>query len=79
MEIDLTIHTDLACQILTGFIRSEITRMGFTRAVINLSGGIDSALSCTLAADGAGGGKRAGASACRMPPARRIRSTTPSR
>ncbi len=50
MEIDLTIHSDLACQILTGFIRSEITRMGFTRAVINLSGGIDSALSCTLAA-----------------------------
>jgi NAD+ synthase len=50
MEIDLSINTDLACQILTGFIRSEVTRMGFSRAVINLSGGIDSALSCYLAA-----------------------------
>jgi NAD+ synthase len=50
MQIDLTINTDLALTILTGFIRSEITRVGFTRAVIGLSGGIDSALSCVLAA-----------------------------
>jgi NAD+ synthase len=50
MNVDLTINTDLATQILTGFIRSEITRMGFKHAVINLSGGIDSALSCYLAA-----------------------------
>jgi NAD+ synthase len=50
MDINLSINTDLACQILTGFIRSEVTRMGFSRAVINLSGGIDSALSCYLAA-----------------------------
>lgn len=48
--VDLTINTDLANQILTGFIHSEITRMGFKHAVINLSGGIDSALSCFLAA-----------------------------
>ena len=46
---DLTINTDLARQILTGFIKSEITRVGFSRAVIGLSGGIDSALSCALA------------------------------
>ena len=52
--IDLSLDTDLARQILTGFIRSEITRMGFTRAVINLSGGIDSALSCFLAAEALG-------------------------
>ena len=51
---DLTINTDLARQILTGFIHSEITRMGFTRAVINLSGGINSALSCYLAAEALG-------------------------
>lgn len=51
---DLTINTDLARRILTGFIRSEITRVGFTRAVIGLSGGIDSALSCYLAADALG-------------------------
>ncbi len=54
MDINLNINTDLARQILTGFIRSEITRMGFSKAVINLSGGIDSALSCYLAAEALG-------------------------
>jgi len=54
MEINLNINTELARQILTGFIRSEITRMDFTKAVINLSGGIDSALSCYLAAEALG-------------------------
>lgn len=48
--IDLTINTDLARQILTGFIRTEITRVGYQKAVINLSGGLDSALSCYLTA-----------------------------
>lgn len=52
--IDLSIHTELARQILTGFIRSEIQRAGFQRAVIALSGGIDSALSCYLAAEALG-------------------------
>ena len=47
---DLTIHSELANRILTGFIHSEIIRMGFTRALVGLSGGIDSALSCYLAA-----------------------------
>jgi len=51
---DLTINTDLASQILTGFIKSEVTRVGFTRAVINLSGGLDSALSCVLTAQALG-------------------------
>jgi NAD+ synthase len=49
-QVDLTINTDTARQILTGFIHSEITRAGFSRAVVNLSGGLDSALSCYLAA-----------------------------
>src|SRR3972149_10471190 len=49
MQIDLTINTDVALTILTGFIRSEIRRVAFKRAVIGLSGGIDSALSCALA------------------------------
>jgi NAD+ synthase len=49
--IDLSINPDLARKILTGFIKSEITRAGFSRAVINLSGGLDSALSCVLAAE----------------------------
>jgi NAD+ synthase len=49
MEIDLSIDTDLVTKILTKFIQSEITRFGFSRAVVNLSGGIDSAVSCVLA------------------------------
>src|SRR5512138_1600756 len=52
--IDLTINTDVARQILTGFIKSEVCRMGFTHAIINLSGGLDSALSCALAAEALG-------------------------
>jgi NAD+ synthase len=51
---NLTINTDLARTILTGFLKTEITRTGFTRAVIGLSGGIDSALSCFLAAEALG-------------------------
>lgn len=54
MKTDLTINTDLTRKILTGFVKSEITRVGFTRAVIGLSGGIDSALSCALAAEALG-------------------------
>jgi len=54
MQNDLSINSDLARQILTGFIRSEITRAGFSRAVIALSGGIDSAVSCYLAAEALG-------------------------
>lgn len=52
--VDLTIDTRLAHKILTGFLRSEITRHGFERAVIGVSGGIDSALSCFLAAEALG-------------------------
>jgi len=48
--IDLTIHTDLAQTILIGFLHTEITRAGFSRAVVGLSGGVDSALSCYLVA-----------------------------
>jgi NAD+ synthase len=52
--VDLTINTDVARQILTGFIRSEVTRVGYSRAVVGLSGGIDSALSCVLAVEALG-------------------------
>ena len=52
--IDLSINTDLARKILTGFIRTEITRTGYSRAVIALSGGVDSAVSCYLAAEALG-------------------------
>jgi len=54
MNIDLTINVPLTRKILTGFIHSEISRSGFSRAVIGLSGGIDSALSCYLAAEALG-------------------------
>jgi NAD+ synthase len=54
MAVDLTVNTELARSILVNFIRSEITRAGFTRAVIGLSGGVDSALSCYLAAEALG-------------------------
>lgn len=54
MEIDLTINTDVAHKILTSFIKSEITRVGYSRAVIGLSGGIDSALSYALAVEALG-------------------------
>jgi NAD+ synthase len=52
--VDLTINTQVARQILTGFIRSEVTRVGYSRAVVGLSGGIDSALSCALAVEALG-------------------------
>lgn len=54
MNIDLTINTDLARKILTGFLKTEINRAGFTRAVINLSGGLDSAVSCALTVEALG-------------------------
>ncbi len=53
-KLDLSINTDLARKILTGFIKSEVTRVGFSRAVIGLSGGIDSALACYLAVEALG-------------------------
>lgn len=53
-ERDLCINTDLARQILTGFLKTEITRVGYSKAVVGLSGGVDSALSCYLAAEALG-------------------------
>jgi NAD+ synthase len=52
--IDLTIDTDLARTILTGFLHTEITRAGFEHAVVGVSGGVDSSLSCYLAAEALG-------------------------
>jgi NAD+ synthase len=54
IEINLSLNTNLAREILSGFIKSEVTRVGFSRAVIGLSGGLDSALSCALAVDALG-------------------------
>lgn len=63
-EIDLSINTDLARKILTGFIHTEVTRAGFSRAVIALSGGVDSSLACYLTAEALG---RENVLAVRMP------------
>lgn len=52
--VDLTINTDVARQILTNFLKSEVTRVGYRRAVIGLSGGVDSALSFVLAVEALG-------------------------
>ena len=45
---ELTIHAQLAEKILTGFIKTEITRVGFNRTLMGVSGGIDSAVSLYL-------------------------------
>lgn len=55
MAIDLTINTDLARKVLTAFVRDEIGRTGLARAVVNVSGGIDSALTCFIACEALGG------------------------
>ena len=52
--VDLTINPELARKILTDFIRSEITRAGYSHAVLGLSGGLDSALACFLTAEALG-------------------------
>lgn len=54
VNLTLSINTDLARNILTGFIKSEVTRVGISHAVIALSGGLDSALSCVLAVEALG-------------------------
>lgn len=46
----LEINTELATRILIEFIQTEIQRAGFEKAVIGVSGGVDSALSCVLTA-----------------------------
>ncbi len=46
----LDIDPELVTRILVHFIREEITKVGFHRAVVGVSGGIDSATTCALCA-----------------------------
>ncbi|MBN2476255.1 MAG: NAD+ synthase [Pirellulales bacterium] len=48
-RVDLKIHPELVAEILCRFIRNEIHRAGFERAVVGLSGGIDSSVVTYLA------------------------------
>jgi NAD+ synthase len=52
--IDLTINTKIAEKILTGFIKTELNRVGFKKTLMGISGGIDSALSLYLSAKALG-------------------------
>ncbi len=49
-ELDaLAIDSAVVRDILVGFVRNEVRKVGFERVVVGLSGGIDSALSAALA------------------------------
>jgi NAD+ synthase len=50
----LHIDTEVTELVLTRFLQNEIGKAGFSRAVLGLSGGIDSALSCYLAVEALG-------------------------
>jgi len=50
----LRVNTRLLRQVLVGFIREEVNKVGLTRVVFGLSGGIDSALVACLAAEALG-------------------------
>lgn len=52
--IPLEIKTDLARKMIVEFIRREITRVGFSRGILGLSGGIDSSLVAVLAVEALG-------------------------
>jgi NAD+ synthase len=54
LEERLQINPEIARKMLTGFIADEIAKVGLKRAVIGLSGGIDSALSAYLSAEALG-------------------------
>src|ERR1700738_904432 len=50
----LRINPELVRGILVGFIRNEVRKVGFERVILGLSGGVDSSLVATLAAEALG-------------------------
>ncbi|HLF25493.1 MAG TPA: NAD+ synthase [Anaerolineae bacterium] len=53
-DAKLTIDPELTRTVLKVFLRDEIRKVGFEKAVIGLSGGIDSAVACYLVAQAIG-------------------------
>jgi len=51
---DLVLNTDVVRKILVEFLKDEVTRAGFQKVVLGLSGGVDSAVVLSLAADAFG-------------------------
>jgi NAD+ synthase len=54
LPAELAIDTDVARRVIAEFIRGQLRQAGFERAVLGLSGGIDSALVAYLVADAIG-------------------------
>ncbi len=54
---ELAIDTDVARKAIAAFIRGQLRQAGFERAVLGLSGGIDSALVAYLVAEAIGAGR----------------------
>ncbi len=54
LPTELAIDTDIARKVIAGFIRGQLEQAGFERAVLALSGGVDSALVAYLVAEAIG-------------------------
>ena len=54
LPAELAIDTDVARRVIGGFVRGQLGQAGFERAVLGLSGGIDSALVAYLVAEAIG-------------------------
>jgi NAD+ synthase len=57
LPVELEIDTDVARRVIGQFIRGQLRQAGFERAVLGLSGGIDSALVAYLTAEAIGADK----------------------
>lgn len=53
-DANLSLNTSIVRKLLTGFLHDEITKAGFSKAVIGISGGVDSALVAFLATEALG-------------------------